>query len=52
MYSGTVTRVPAQPVPEVKPEALDRLEELARHPDRLVAEQAERILKWIREAGL
>lgn len=52
MFSGTITRLPAQPVPEVKPEALDRLEELARHPDRLVAEQAERILKWIREAGL
>jgi len=52
MYEGMVTRVTAPPVPEVKPEAIDRLEELARHPDRLVAEQAERILRWIREAGL
>ena len=52
MYSGYLTRGPVQPVPEVKPEAIDRLEELARHPDRLVAEQAERILRWIREAGL
>ena len=52
MYEGMVTRVPASPVPEVKPKDIDRLEELARHPDRLVAEQAERILKWIREAGL
>lgn len=52
MFSGTVTRVPAQPVPEVTEEKIDRLEALAEHPDKLVAEQAERILQWIREAGL
>jgi len=52
MFSGTITRRPVQPVLEVTPETIDRLEALAEHPDRLVAEQAEKILQWIREAGL
>jgi len=52
MFSGTITRMPVQPEPEVTPESIDRLEDLAKHPDKMVAEQAERILRWIREAGL
>ena len=51
-FDGTITRVPAQPVPEVTEEKIDRLKALAEHPDKLVREPAEKILRWIREAGL
>ena len=50
-YPGAIKGTP-QPVKPLREEDYDRLRELCQHPQKHVAEQAERILRYLREAGL